>query len=126
MESQTFAQSRGSELLTWEVERLWRLAEDLPVKQVPLKEFRAVLETRYSRFWDQEKAAPSHLEIALYLQRVLAGDLAHPILLSAEGEVMDGLHRLTKAWALGFDTIQVVQFSVTPEPDERQAWPPPS
>jgi hypothetical protein len=33
---------------------------------------------------------------------------------------MDGLHRLTKAWMLGVETIRVVRFPVTPEPDERR------
>ncbi len=32
---------------------------------------------------------------------------------------MDGMHRVAKAWLLGLETIEVVQFDVDPEPDER-------
>jgi hypothetical protein len=31
---------------------------------------------------------------------------------------MDGMHRICKAYLLGMETIQVVQFSQDPEPDE--------
>jgi hypothetical protein len=34
---------------------------------------------------------------------------------------MDVGHRLVKAWLLGFEEIQAVEFEVDPEPDE--VWP---
>jgi ParB-like chromosome segregation protein Spo0J len=55
-----------------------------------------------------------------YAQRINAVDLDQPIILSAEGEVMDGQHRLTKAWMQGAATILAVRFPVTPDPDERR------
>jgi hypothetical protein len=69
------------ERLTWNVERLWELARDLPVETVPL--------------------------------------LSLPIILTADGSLMDGMPRIAKAWVLGLKEIQVVRFPVTPEPDER-------
>src|SRR6266536_3431146 len=115
-----FGQSRGDELLIWDGHRVWRLAEVLPVESVSLGVFQSVLENRHSRFWPKEEQAPTHLEIASYVKRISDVDLAYPIILSAEGEVMDGLHRLTKAWMLGVETIRAVRFPVTPEPDERR------
>ena len=50
------------------------------------------------------------------MRRVLAADLSYPIILSAEGHIMDGCHRLAKA-ALEGVPVQVVQFKVTPPPD---------
>jgi len=44
-------------------------------------------------------------------------DLAFPIILSASGAVMDGMHRVAKAALQGRDTIQAVQFDEDPEPD---------
>jgi hypothetical protein len=113
-------QSRGDELLLWDVHRLWRLAEELPVERVSLEVFQSVLENRRYRFWAQEEQVPPHLEIASYARRISDVDLAYPIILSAEGELMDGLHRLTKAWMLGVEMIRVGRFPVTPEPDERR------
>jgi hypothetical protein len=45
-------------------------------------------------------------------------DLSQPIILSAAGYLMDGGHRLAKAWLLKRQEIQAVQFEIDPEPDE--------
>ena len=44
-------------------------------------------------------------------------DLVYPIILSADGHVMDGMHRIAKAWMLGQRTITAVQFERDPPPD---------
>ena len=51
-------------------------------------------------------------------KRVLEADLSHPVILSADGSLFDGSHRIAKAWVLGHETIQVVRFRENPEPDE--------
>jgi hypothetical protein len=42
---------------------------------------------------------------------------AHPVILAADGGLMDGGHRIAKAWLLGHTTIAAVQFVSDPEPD---------
>jgi hypothetical protein len=44
--------------------------------------------------------------------------LSYPIILSSEGLLMDGGHRLAKAWLLNQKEIKAVQFEFNPEPDE--------
>ncbi len=44
-------------------------------------------------------------------------DLSFPIILSADGRVMDGIHRVGKALLEGRETIEAVQYEVDPEPD---------
>lgn len=44
-------------------------------------------------------------------------DLSFPILLGADGRLMDGMHRVAKALREGRRTIDTVQFEVDPEPD---------
>ena len=44
-------------------------------------------------------------------------DLSHPIVLGADGRVMDGMHRVAKALLQGHDVIEAVQFVKDPEPD---------
>jgi diguanylate cyclase (GGDEF)-like protein len=44
-------------------------------------------------------------------------DLSYPVILSADGRLMDGGHRISKAWLSGLTTINAVRFPVDPEPD---------
>lgn len=44
-------------------------------------------------------------------------DLAFPIILSADGRVMDGMHRVLKALLNGSQSIEAVRFERDPEPD---------
>lgn len=44
-------------------------------------------------------------------------DLAFPVILSCDGRVMDGMHRICKTLLLGRDTIAAVRFREDPEPD---------
>jgi len=46
-----------------------------------------------------------------------AADLRFPIILSSDGRVMDGMHRVAKAALLGHETIDAVQFASDLEPD---------
>ena len=50
-------------------------------------------------------------------------DLRYPIILSTDGRVMDGMHRVTKALLEGRETIEVVQFSQDPEADYKDVQP---
>ena len=43
--------------------------------------------------------------------------MAHPIILSSEGRVMDGMHRVCKALIDKSATVSAVQFAQNPEPD---------
>ncbi len=44
-------------------------------------------------------------------------NLSHPIVLSQDGRVMDGMHRVCRALIEGRKTIRAVRFEVDPEPD---------
>lgn len=56
--------------------------------------------------------------MAEHARRIFDADLAYPVILCAEGRLMDGGHRLAKAWMEGREEIAAVRFPVTPEPDE--------
>lgn len=45
-------------------------------------------------------------------------DRSFPIILSATGAVMDGMHRSAKALLQGREEIDAVQFDRDPEPDQ--------
>lgn len=115
-----YGESRGTEMLVWDVHKLWEKAAALPVHELRLTDLEPVLAQRRCRFWPDGYSAPSYLDLAACAGRVKEADLSYPIILSAEGAVMDGMNRLTKAWVLGHETVRAVRFPVTPEPDERR------
>jgi len=52
-----------------------------------------------------------------HLKLIDEADLSYPIILSADGAVMDGRHRVAKAAREGRSEIEAVQFVEDPEPD---------
>ena len=105
-------------LLAWDVDRLVRLTASLPVVQVPLSSIRELDEL----FWFNDRIArriepPTCRNVALHAKLMNATDLKHPIILSQDGGVMDGMHRVCKALNLGKTTISAVRFEQDPEPD---------
>jgi len=60
---------------------------------------------------------PTIRDVAEHARRIQEADLAHPVILAADGGLMDGGHRLARAWLEGRKTIAAVRFAVDPEPD---------
>ncbi|HZP82852.1 MAG TPA: hypothetical protein VFB21_14525 [Chthonomonadaceae bacterium] len=112
----------GEPLRIWEVERLWELARDLPVKMVPLSSL-----TDLDRVgWHGQAENWGRLtcrEVAEHARRIYEADLDYPILLSAEGHLLDGFHRMAKAYLLGMTELPAVQFEQNPEPDRLRPLP---
>jgi hypothetical protein len=106
----------------WQVNRLWERANALPIQLVPLESI-----TDYdSVCWYGNPANWGRLtcrEVVEHIRRINAVTFDTPILLSAEGRVMDGFHRLAKAHLLGMSTIAAIQFPITPEPDSIESVP---
>jgi hypothetical protein len=101
--------------LVWDVARLIRLAQDLPTKTVPLACIREFEEV----YWFDDQYRPTCRAVVSHMQRIQEANLSSPIILSADGRVMDGMHRVAKACLLGLTEIQAVQFPHDPEPDQR-------
>ena len=105
------------EELYWHVERLWELSKELPVEHIPVESFAGILEAGFS-------LGSERLTLCVlvdHMRQVTSVDLGYPIILAAEGWIMDGRTRLQKALLLDHKEIAVVRFPVTPEPDQRVA-----
>lgn len=89
------------------------LFRDLPVRRVPLGRIREL-----SQPWTGDAEHPAWAEFIQYMAMVRDADLAYPVILSASGEVMDGMHRVAKAVLEGRTEINAVQFVTDPEPDQ--------
>jgi len=62
--------------------------------------------------------AQSIVNMRDHLERMEAANTDWPLILSAEGEVMDGRHRLAKALVEGYPQIRVQRFVRTPTPSD--------
>lgn len=59
--------------------------------------------------------------LAGHCRRVLDADFSHPIILGADGSLMDGGHRIAKAILEGREFIKAVRFDETPPHDGEEA-----
>jgi hypothetical protein len=100
-------------LRAWDVDRLVALTRDLPVTEVPLSAI-AELDKPY---WYDHGAVPTCRSIAEHARLIIEADLSFPIILSSDGGVMDGMHRVAKAAMEGRSSISARQFTLDPEPD---------
>lgn len=101
-------------LKAWDVHRLIELSKDFPVKCIMLSEIKEVNEN----YWFQDPSQPPTCATILeHIKLIEDVDLNYPIILCANGRLMDGMHRVMKALQLGNTEIKAVQFEITPEPD---------
>ena len=104
----------GDDTHLWDVHRLVRLSRGIAPVMVPLTDIAEVDEN----WWYAEPGAvPTPRSFADHMILVRDTDLAHPIILCAEGRLMDGMHRVVKALSQGQTKIKAVRFPVTPDPD---------
>ena len=112
MRKQYFFRSSERGLLSWDVDRLVRLSRDLPPRRVPLATIREL-----DQPWTGDAERPTWREFVEHIRLMDAADLAYPIILAADGAVMDGMHRVARALREGRQDIDAVRFVHDPEPD---------
>ena len=101
-------------LQAWDVDRLVALTRDLPRIQVPLT---AIRELDEPYWFSSGRGSATCREVVEHARFIAEADLSFPIILSSDGRVMDGMHRVAKALLSGLATIEAVQFQHDPEPD---------
>lgn len=102
----------GDDTYIWDVHRLLELSQNFQVKDALLSEIKELNEA----YWFPD-THPTTQQIIEHIQLIQNADLKYPIILSADGRIMDGMHRVAKAKLLNHSTIQAVQFGTTPKPD---------
>ena len=108
-----FRNSPGG-LCAWNVHRLVELASDLVRESVPLTAIRELDEPYWTGGVNQRLTCR---EIVDHARLMLESDLAFPVILSSDGRVMDGMHRICKALLHGLDRVDAVRFVSDPEPN---------
>ena len=98
----------------WWTESLWAAAESLSVVSVPI----ANIAEFDQNCWFGD-TPPTCREVAEHARRIEAADLSHPVILNSSGGLMDGGHRVARAWLDGRTEVDAVQFDSDPAPDGR-------
>ena len=100
--------------LVWDVRKLLDEAAHLPVIDIQLDDIAELDEN----WWYQASGdVPTGRSIAEHYKLMESVDLQYPILLCAEGRLMDGMHRVLKAYCEGRATIRARRLPQTPPPD---------
>jgi hypothetical protein len=101
-------------LCAWNVYRLVERSRTFPRERVPLSEIHELDEP----YWSSDGAGKlTCREVTGHARLMLECDLAFPVILSSDGRVMDGMHRICKALLQGLNEIEAVRFAQDPEPD---------
>jgi len=98
-------------LLSWDIDRLIILTKDFPRVQIPLAAIRELDEP----FWFGLGNPPTCRAVVEHARLIEAADLSFPIILSSDGRVMDGMHRVGNAALLRQLTIEAVRFTDDPD-----------
>jgi hypothetical protein len=101
-------------LCAWNVRQLVELSRDLVPESVPLSSIRELDEPYWAGGENQRLTCR---EIVDHARLMVESDFAFPVILSSDGRVMDGMHRVCKALLQGLDRIEAVRFLHDPEPD---------
>ena len=112
MRKQYYFRPSPAGLQAWDVDRLVALTKDLPRREIALQELGEL-----DRPWSGDGEAQTWREMLAHIRLIHDADLSFPIILAANGEVMDGRHRIAKAALEGRATISAVQFTEDPPPD---------
>jgi hypothetical protein len=56
-------------------------------------------------------------EVAEHARLIHEADPSFPVILSSDGRIMDGMHRVLKALLAGLSHVPAVRFNSDPEPD---------
>jgi hypothetical protein len=94
------------------MQQLWDMAAGLPSKKVRVSDLNALDEVRW--FSERMQKLPTCRAVAEHARNIYEVDFQYPIILSPSGEVLDGMHRLCKAFLQGLEEIDAVQLDAMP------------
>ena len=114
MRQQYHFKEKSGEVLIWDVNKLITASENLPIIEIDLKEIKELNENYWFRSTDN---IPTCKSIADHSKLIIETDLKYPIILASDGSIMDGMHRVCKAYIPGLKKIKAKKFENTPDRD---------
>ncbi|MEM9951424.1 MAG: hypothetical protein AAF846_07485 [Chloroflexota bacterium] len=109
-----YVEDDGTNYYYWKASTLWQLSESMPIEHVPLSEFDW---TNDNFECNSLSDPPLWRDIGDHAKRIINADLKYLIIISDEGNIMDGMHRILKCYVFDVPTIKAVRFEKNPAPD---------
>ncbi len=114
MRKQYHFRKSGKDIWVWDIDRLVSLSRQFEIIELPLNEIQELDEA----FWyNHTSDIPTCRSIADHAKLMQESSLEHPVIICPEGRIMDGMHRVCKAYISGRKTIKARKFDTIPEPD---------
>lgn len=110
----------GNGFDAFDVDRLIQSSYGLPIRDVEIASI-ADVDSPYWFYTSPE--LPTVREIIEHTKLILEADLSYPILLTNEGKVVDGMHRVAKATLDGNSTIKAIQLPSLGVPEYSNCLP---
>lgn len=120
MRKQYHFQPSGNGFYAWDVDKLIEKSKGLPRIPVLLSTIKELDEAFWYNGFDSK---PTVRSIAEHVRLIREADLKYPIILSRDGRVMDGMHRVAKAFLAGHEEILAVKFEEAVQPDYEDVYP---
>jgi hypothetical protein len=99
----------------WRMPTIWAAAEGMPQKEVAIADL-GILDA-VVWFGGPKNVEPTVRRIAEHARDILAADMSYPIIMTASGEVLDGAHRIARAYLDGLHSITAIVIDDWPPPD---------
>ena len=99
----------------WTMGTIWAAAEGKPTVTVAIEELNILDAVVW--FGGPKNVEPTVRRVAERARDIFSADLGYPIIMTRSGDVLDGAHRIAKAYLQGERTIAAVVIDDYPPPD---------
>ena len=99
----------------WNMRTIWAAAEGQPVVTVAIADLDILDAVVW--FGGPKNVEPTVRRVAERAHDIFSADLGYPIIMTKSGDVLDGAHRIAKAYLQGERTISAVVIDDYPPPD---------
>jgi hypothetical protein len=99
----------------WTMRTIWAAAEGKPTITVAIEELDILDAVVW--FGGPKNVEPTVRRVAERARDIVSADLSYPIIMTRSGDVLDGAHRIAKAYLEGERTIAAVVIDDYPPPD---------
>ncbi len=100
---------------------IWAAAEGKPTVTVSIDELNILDDVVW--FGGPKNVEPTIRRVAHHARDIFSADLSYPIIMTKAGEVLDGAHRIARAYIEGRQTLTAAVIDDWPPPDGIIAGP---
>jgi hypothetical protein len=99
----------------WRMPTLWSAAAGKPTTRVAIESLNVLDDVVW--FGGPKNVQPTIRRVAQHARDIFHADLSYPIIMTKSGDVLDGAHRIAKAYLSGQQMISAVLLDDWPQPD---------